>query len=362
MSDSKIIRLSLRRIQPGMICAEDVFNSSGALIIPANSMITQNSLFRIRVQQISSIRVYEPEEYESNMTTMDKPNIADAFMNKEGFVNFSQNYVEATQNVRQFMEDIKIGNDISADELYSCCNHLLEEVKNNNNLFNYLYHLKVSDDYTFSHCLNVSLICNAFGHWLKLSGKDIEGVTLAGLLHDIGKLSLDTNILNKIGDYTEEEFEIFKTHPQKGFELLKDQNLSQDIKLAVLQHHEKFDGSGYPYGLKNKETNKFAKIVSIADIYDSMTTNRIYNKRISPFKVIEMFEREGYQVFDTAYMYVFLERIAENYVGSSVRLSNGNIGKIIFINKKAPSRPLIQSNENMYNLEFDNSLEILEII
>ena len=114
------------------------------------------------------------------------------------------------------------------------------------------------------------------------------------MLHDIGKLKIDPKILNKKGKLTDEEFEEIKKHPVLGYEIVKDMDLPEKIKEAVLMHHEKINGTGYPSGLKGEEISNYAKIVSICDIYDAMTSTRTYRKRFCPFQVIRNFERQNF--------------------------------------------------------------------
>jgi HD-GYP domain-containing protein (c-di-GMP phosphodiesterase class II) len=206
------------------------------------------------------------------------------------------------------------------------------------------------------------MLCHIFGHWLHLPKDQIENLTVAGLLHDIGKTKIDDSILNKPGKLTAQEFEEIKKHSSIGYDMVKDQNIPYEIKMGILSHHEKYDGSGYPFGFKSDQIHDFGKIIAIADIYDAMTSERTYHKRYSPFKVIRMFEQEAYGLLDTKYLYVFLENIAHNYLGNSVRLSSGEVGKIVFIHNNHPSRPIIQLDNVMLDLQNEQDIDIEEIL
>lgn len=359
MSELNLVRISIKQVQIGMLCAEDIYNTSGLLLVPQNTRITQNHLFRMKLYQIFSILVVDdqsvPDEDEIS---------AESFDNKydENYNIFVNKYENITNQIKKHIIDIGLGKSIDTKALLETCNNLIKTVKSDSELFSYLYKLSKIDDYIYAHSLNVALISNVFGKWLHYSQTQIDELTLAGLLHDIGKIKIDQDILNKPSKLTPEEFKIVQKHTILGYDLLKpQQNLSYDIKMAVLQHHEKFDGSGYPLGFRNQQITDFSKIIAISDIYDAMTSDRSYHKSIAPFKVIGMFETEAYQLLDTGFLFTFLENIAHNYIGCNVELSNGETGKIVFINKKSPSRPLIQVEDKMYNLEFDSSIDIVKI-
>jgi HD-GYP domain-containing protein (c-di-GMP phosphodiesterase class II) len=195
-----------------------------------------------------------------------------------------------------------------------------------------------------------------------MSKKEIEEVTIAGLLHDIGKIKLDKNILHKPGNLSKKEFDHIKKHSQFGYDIIKSQNISTDIKMGVLLHHEKIDGSGYPLGLKGADIHKYAKIIAIADIYDAMTSDRPHRKKFSPFTAIQMFEQKSYGLLDTKFLFVFLENIAHNYLGTDVLLSTGKEAKIVFIHNTSPSRPIVQVDNSMIDLMVEPNIMINEII
>jgi len=173
---------------------------------------------------------------------------------------------------------------------------------------------------------------------------------------------VDVDIINKAGTLTDEEFNTIKDHPLYGYELLQNQNTSFSTKYAVLQHHEKIDGSGYPYGLANSDIHDFAKIVAIADIFDAMTASRTYRNKMNPFFVIKYLQNENIDKLDINYLFTFLHRIVYYYIGDKVRLSDNRIGEIILINTDSLSKPSICINEQIIDLRFHPNLTIEEVI
>ena len=209
------------------------------------------------------------------------------------------------------------------------------------------------------HSLEVSALCGMMAAEL---GMDVKKAKRAGLLHDIGKSKIPNEIIGKPGKLTDSEYEEIKKHPVIGYNLVKNLDIDQRIKNAVLLHHERFDGKGYPLGLTGNEIDDFTSIVSIADVYDAMTANRCYRDGLCPFEVIAMFEKEGLTQFNPKYILTFLDHIANTYINNEVLLSDGSSGKIVLINKKL-TRPTIQlDNGNFVNLESRLDLYVQAII
>lgn len=359
------VRITLNQVQIGMTCAENIYNSSGLLLVPKDASINQTHLFRMKLYQIFNILVYNNDLIKMKQKAMQSEQnlLPDNITNNKAFLSFMKCYDQAILDIKTMITDLMNGQNLQEPLFYSCSN-VLNSMDNPHLLFEYLYHIRCKkiEDAVYNHFLNVAMLCNIFGNWLRLSDDELKELTLSGLLHDIGKCEIDSNILNKPGKLTPQEFEIIKAHPLNGFMKLKENNLSYAIKMAILQHHEKLDGSGYPFGFRKDQIHDYANIVAITDMFEAMTSDRTYHKRIPPFMVLDIFEKDGYDALDSHFLSVFLENVALLYIGKSVILSNGESGKIVFINRKTPSRPLVQVGSKIYNLEFEMSLEITDVL
>ena len=144
--------------------------------------------------------------------------------------------------------------------------------------------------------------------------------------------------------------------------MLKELPIDKHIKNAALMHHERSDGSGYPIGMKGDDIDKYARIVAIADVYEAATAPRVYRKGLSPFEVFGMFEKEGIQKYDTHLIMTFMEKLADTYMLNRVRLSNDKVGKIVYINKQAVSRPVVKCGEEFIDLTKEKDITITEIV
>ena len=225
-----------------------------------------------------------------------------------------------------------------------------------------LQNMREYDDSTYTHSLNVALICNILAGWLKLSCEEVELATACGLFHDIGKLLIPYSIISKPGKLSEEEFATIKKHPTLGYQLLLSQDVDDHVKNAALMHHERSNGSGYPLKLKGNQIDPYARIVAIADVYDAMTAARCYRGPLCPFRVIEMFEAEGFQKYDVSILLPFLENVVNSCLQNRCLLSDGRKGTIIYINKDKLSRPIVQCGGEYVNLADQPDLEIVRLL
>lgn len=363
MEETTRIKLPVSKIQTGMKVAEDVYTPKGLMLIPKHTILDDKHIFRIKLYQILSIFVLiSNDAIENDNTLQEVMHTAFEYEITQNFSDFKDRYVVQHAMTEKKLSEISSGGVIDEDDLYDVSKVLIDSLRTKSELFNYMYHLREEDDYTYTHCLNVSILSNIFAKWLKLNEVQTKEVTIAGLLHDVGKMKIDLSILNKPDKLTSEEFDVIKQHTTLGYETIKNQKIPNSIKSGVLFHHEKMDGSGYPLGIKGEQIPLYAKIICIVDIYDAMTSKRSYHDQFSPFRVIRMFEQESYGLLDTKLLFIFLENIAYNYLGKDVVLSTGEKARIVFIHNQSPSRPIVQINDRMLDLMFEPTITIEEVL
>lgn len=179
---------------------------------------------------------------------------------------------------------------------------------------------------------------------------------------DIYTKDIPNRIIAKPDKLTKEEFRMIKIHTIRGYNILKNKKLDPRIKHAALMHHERCDGSGYPYGFYAEQIDSFAKLVAIADVYDAMTCARVYRGPLCPFEVITLFETEGYTKYDPKYIMTFLEGIAQTYIHNTVKLNDGAVGEIVLINKMELSRPIIKVGDEFIDLNKRRDLQIVSLV
>lgn len=350
-------------LAPGMITARDVYTVTGQLLIPADTILDTNAITRLQLYNIASVSVWENAGEEAASSEDDESTYFNKIRASEEFKLFESAYSENVDSFKHTINDIVTKNEpINTPVLIERTASLLTLTSSGLALFDMLQNMRNFDDSTFTHSMNVALICGVLGKWLRLPYEDRDILILSGLLHDIGKLSTPETILTKPARLTPDEYTIMKEHSTAGYNILRDQNIDPRIKEACLFHHERCDGTGYPYGLTGSQIPDFAKIVAIADVYDAMTAKRVYRGPMCPFTVIRFIEDEGYNQFDPKFLLVFLEHVVGSYINTTIRLNNNETGKVVYINKSSLSRPVIQTDTGFIDLSGHPELEIEAII
>ena len=219
---------------------------------------------------------------------------------------------------------------------------LIDTIVNTEHLYVDLASLRMYDDCTYNHSLGVTVISIAIGKSLGISRKCLSELALCALLHDIGKMQVPIEIIQKPGRLTKEEFEIVKKHPENGFVTLKKKNLVSDLVLeGIVSHHERVDGTGYPNKTAGKKIPLFGRIIACADVYDALTAQRPYRTSSKPTEAIEYIMGSSGRQFDRGVVRGFLKCISPYPVGSCVQLSNGDIAVVVEQNSQNPLRPTI---------------------
>jgi putative nucleotidyltransferase with HDIG domain len=358
-----IMKILVSQALPGMIVAVDIYTKDNHLVIAKDTTLTDKIITRLEFYSVFDLSVYDVSSNIRKEISFEKSTYYEKIKKSESFRRFHMAYKSAVESFKSSLDHIVTDQkEIDTDQLLSDVNKILHECDSNIELFNMLHCMRQYDDTTYVHCLNVSLICNIIGKWLHFTPEDLEIITLSGLLHDLGKLMIPSQIITKPDKLTDEEFSTIKTHTIRGYNLLKSKNIDPRIKHCALMHHERCDGCGYPYGFYSDQIDSFAKLVAIADVYDAMTSARVYRGPLCPFDVVSIFETEGYSKYDTKYIMTFLEGIVQTYIHTSVKLSNDIIGEIILINKLELSRPVIKTGDQFIDLTKHRNLYIAYII
>ncbi|XME02481.1 HD-GYP domain-containing protein [Lachnospiraceae bacterium C1.1] len=364
-------RVLTQNLSPGMITAEDVYSYNNQLIIAKGGALTDKIITKLEFYSVLSVKIKDGKDDDSlsEAPAAKKPKKAEKQLSysenikaSPEFKKFSMEFNKSLGEFRTSINDLVLRHTADADKLLENTDRLLAGNPSGIHVFDMLHNMRSFDDPTFAHSLNVALICNVFGKWLGINKDDLRVLTLSGLLHDVGKLKIPEDIITKPSKLTNEEFSLIKTHAVEGFNVLQPLDLDERIKNAALMHHERCDGSGYPFGLTHKEIDPFARIVAIADVYDAMTSKRVYRGPLCPFRVIEIFENEGLQKYDPEYILIFLEYIVNTYMNNRVKLSNGAEGDVVLINKLNLSRPMIRCGNHYVDLSREHNLTIEAII
>lgn len=353
-----------KNLLPGMVTATPVRTKRGQLIINPNVELTRTLISRLEFYGIASVQITEDKQAAAPMETPKDPAyfpakspvsapspVSDASYSQKlksspEFQRFQVDFTLRSQDLKNcFDAYLSDGGTVNKEELLSKTISLVGPKQTTLDVFDMLHNMRQVNDSTYAHSLNVAIISRIIGKWLHFSNEELDTLTLAGLLHDIGKTRIPDEVLNKDGKLTDEEFQMIRNHPKYGYDILKSQPLNSHIKKAALMHHERCDGSGYPMGLTMEEIDDYALIIAIADVYDAMTAARSYRAPLCPFEVIAEFEKDGLQKYKPKYILTFLENIANAYQNNRVMLSDGTSARIVLLNHRRLSKPLVQLDD-----------------
>lgn len=348
-----MIKTATKDLSAGMVTAEPVYSKTGQLLFPANTILTSQQITYLEFYGVEFISIIpEKDINDASLDTAspspeaNRETYAQKVKKSRKFHEFKVDFNKKTNMLKDYYKKlIDKKEPLDPDSLLDQVSSLYSNHLTSLSVFDMLHNMRQIDDTTYAHSINVAIISRMMGEWLDISGDELEALTLAGLVHDIGKCLIDPNVLTKPGPLTEEETQHIQKHPTLGLQVLTDSQSAVDerIRSAVLMHHERCDGSGYPSGLKGEQISDFAKIIAIADVYDAMTSNRCYRKGLCPFDVIATFERKGFERYETKYLLPFLHHIIDTYIGNSVLLNDGSSGKVIMINRQFLSRPIVST-------------------
>ena len=383
-------RVLLKDLRPGMILAQPIILLEGKLLIDAGTRMTEFVISLLRDPVYMQKVLPEGVELEEMMLTVEIPEHLDLLApedlsydslqdvpqylppNPKTDKLLDEDYVKLYQEVFQELEHLLNPNTIHRGLDLDTIGHLISECKLSN-LCNgatavaQIHNMDRDGSYLLHHSLHVAILAGLMGKWLHWPRECRERLILAGLLHDVGKLKISNEILNKPGKLSSSEMAIMRRHASYSAEILAKCGMAAetDIIAGVLQHHERGDGSGYPAGLKQDMISPFGKILAILDIYDAMATNRCYAHRISPFEIFDRLTTDMIAgKIDENYCVLFIRRICCALTGSWVRLSSGEKAKIIYIDQsRTNSLPIVQTTGGkFYDLSSDGKVKIAELL
>ena len=363
-------KIAIVQLLPGMVTAESVLDINKQLIIEKGTLLKESHIRRLQSYNILAVCVEDSpitadlEEFEeSNTEEAEDMTYGQKVRASEEYKAFRKNYDLKLDSLKTTLNSVVEKNvDLDVRELLQSSLSMVSGTNSSMSVLDMLHNMREYDDSTYAHCMNVALICNVLATWLKLSPEDVEMATACGLLHDIGKIMVDQSLITKPGKLSATEYSEVINHTVRGYKLLQEKNVDVHIRNAALMHHERNDGTGYPLGLRGEQIDRFARIVAIADVYDAMTATRVYREALCPFRVIELFEEEGFQKYEVEYLLVFLENVVNTYIQNQCLLSDGTIATIVFVNRSKLSRPVVECEGRYINLADQPGLKIEKLL
>lgn len=351
-------------IQEGMELAKTIYGKNGEVMLKKG--ITVKTPFLKRLKQLGYPGLYINDSFSEDIIIEEV--ITEELRQKTTFtIKKIFNGISAESlGIKKLNTNI--------DTLKNLIEEIMSQIITSNIALINIRDLKNFDDYTYYHSVNVAVLCVVIGNALGLKKEQLKELGLSAILHDVGKMFIGSEIINKPELLTVEEYERVKDHSLEGYKYLKDDfNLPAKVYVSILQHHENYDGNGYPNGLFKEQIHIYARIIAVADVYDALTSARPYKKAETPNKALEfILQNEGVK-FDPKIVKVVSEIFAPFPVGTFIKLTNGMMGivlenftntclkpkvKIFWRNDK----PVTQLEINLRDDEIYRDVEILSII
>jgi len=270
---------------------------------------------------------------------------------------------EAEEIVKEFSEDFRMGSGINSKKVHRTVEKMVGSIFRNRDALTSLVRIKSYDRYVFTHSVNVCILSLIIGRNMRLSPDKLNDIGMGAILHDVGKMLVPERILNKPGSLTPEEFAEVRKHPELGAEVISmSKEISDDSIQIISQHHESYCGSGYPRSIKGEQIHLYARIAAVADIYDAMTSDRVYRKAITPNEVLQKMYMLRFSHYDPEFVERLIKAIGIYPVGTMVALNTGELAIVRRQKKEHPLKPtllvLFDRERQPYGEPFE--LELIE--
>lgn len=343
-----------RAIRHEPILAQTIYNENGVVLLQQGMHLTKRIMDRLGKQGVTYIYI----EDENTSDIHPEPALSEKLRMK------------ATRTLKKVFSNVKESDlskrsyilDRNDAELTDVVNQIILEVQGNEKSLSLLSDIYISDDYIFQHSLNVTIYSLAIGVEMGFSRQELISIGVGAMLHDIGKIFIDRDILLKADKLTDAEFAVIKSHAQIGFDFLRQHpDIPGVVAHCAYQHHERLDGSGYPRGIAGEEIHSYAKLIGIADVFDAVTSNRVYREAMLPHEGLEILYAGAINLFDKTLIEAFKKSIAVYPAGLTVGLNWGREGVVLRQNREICDRPVIRIlKENGQELAAPYELDLLQ--
>ncbi len=351
-----MIIVPVGNLSEGMILAKDVASTSARdyrTLLMRGTMLTEEMIALLKTKGIKSVAIegrIDPHTHPSGPemgdivhVAVDVPVQQEDEEQEEVMNEHISKALTQLENIFDENHEVKELSQVAVKQVDAMADDIIADIGNDSSyLGNQMIALQNYDDYTYKHCLRVAMLSTSISAELGLSPKDIKEVVTAALLHDIGKSGVEHDIIIKPGKLTDEEFEKIKEHPVIGYNTLKRSKCyNSNIMSGVLFHQEKYDGSGYPTGVKGQKIPLIARIITVADVFDALTSNRPYRKPWSVAETEEYMQGACGSHFDFEVVAAFLRAFNPYPVGTVINLSDGRQAVVIKHNQNV-LRPVVR--------------------
>lgn len=338
-------RILINNIAAGMKLARPLYTADGTILL--NAGIDLNERFVSRLKEFDLSYIYIEDELTKDIDVQD--------------VISEKTRVEAIAAAKDLMESVRLGRGIDSNQAKKIANMLVDELCANRGTLLNLIDMRTRSDFLFAHAVNVCVLSILTGLNMGYDEIRLRDLGIGALLHDVGKLQIAQEICDKAENFSAEAEAEYKRHPELGFEILrKNPEISILSAHCAFQHHECYDGSGYPRGLKGEEIHAYASIVAIADMYDSLISDTPTSSAIPVAEALKKVNEAAGSNFAPDTVESFVQSIAVYPIGSMVRLSNNQVGVVVDFSRENKSKPVVRiiMDENRHQI---NTLQEVDL-
>ena len=318
-----------RDLRPGMELEQDIMAPGGVVrLLAQGACLKAEQIERLKNWGLAAV----PSVHKKKIREKEKPLRLGLYMTKE---EFQQGYTETLDTIVQAFSQKTTWEEAALAKMQELIDQKIILLVETAGSLDFLHGMRSHDQGTFRHSLNVAILCGILGRWCHYRGQLLKDFILTGLLHDIGKIYVPLKILNKPGRLEAKEFAVIQKHPGKAYELLKKSKIPENVKQGILQHHECIDGSGYPYGKKGQEICREARIVSVADVFEAVTSKRPYHSPMPRPAALDLLKDYMFTKLAPEFCWPFIQQMQQSLIGSQVILSNGQAASIVAFAKNS---------------------------
>lgn len=355
--------VKVRDIRPGNTLIEDVFVNTSFPIIRKNTTMTTEHIEVLRAFGVRQVKIEQQAITREEFTNSENGKVINGGelllqleLERE---NIQEKYNTAVKEYKKEFISWRAGTKFDIAKVRSITLPLLELFTANKKMLALLSNYSNSKDYLYHHSIAVGILAAAISEKMGFQRGQTLQLGIAGVLADCGMAKIVPSIIEKSAFLTNEEFNEVKKHTIYSYQMIKDTSLiRQEMKVAIVQHHERLDGSGYPRGDKLEKITVFSQILAVADVYHAMTSERVYRAKESPFKVLEMLMEEEFGKFDIKVVQALCNLVGHLSIGNKVELTNGKTGVVIFVHRDARLRPMIRMDEDASVLDLTTNRKL----
>ena len=339
-----MIDLPVKKLRPGMVTAQSIYNSSGASYLTKGMELTKDYIEKLNFLGVNDLHVMS---YSSDVKLLPPEDVLS-----------EKTRVMAIKRVCDVFTQMEHTGTFEFEPLAKAAIAMVSDIAARSGNLVQLTDIRVHDEYTFAHSVNVAMLSGMLGRLAHLPEADVKEITTGGLLHDLGKIIVPPEILNKRGRLTQNEYDIIKHHPEAGFNKIRSMSLpnSHLLGIVALQHHEHMDGTGYPKRRQGKDIHLYGRISAIADVYDALTSSRPYKKAYSPAVAYHIMMNCSAGQFDEELMKLFFSNVAIYPVGTVVKTTEG-LGIVKKVEFGLTDRPMLVMFADRYEHLLPNPYE-----